>query len=135
MSSVPEYKKEFDAWNAIKQRLDTVRPSYFYEREVWWSHVGVNVGVEIDGKGTYFVRPVVVVKKFNKHSFLGLPVTLQNKTGKYHVPIHFENGLQRIVITSQLRLFDSCRLYKKYGTVSAGSFLEMKKAIRDFFEI
>jgi len=45
----------------------------FYEREVWWCITGVNVGVEIAGKHELFLRPVVVIRKFNKHMALIVP--------------------------------------------------------------
>ena len=46
-----------------------VYPS-FKEGELWWCSIGINVGVEIFGKGPDAVRPVVIFKKINKFLFL-----------------------------------------------------------------
>ena len=44
--------KDFDRWNKKKKALDAkAEPLYFHEGEIWWVHLGVNVGYEIDGKG------------------------------------------------------------------------------------
>ena len=41
-------EKEFDQWNKEKKEKDTgtMWPA-FYEREVWWAHVGINIGVKL----------------------------------------------------------------------------------------
>ncbi len=68
MDKTYSYKKEFDLWNS-KKKLFNGKPLskhfYFHEREVWWCGIGINIGVEIDGKNSDFERPVLVVKKFN----------------------------------------------------------------------
>jgi mRNA interferase MazF len=42
------------------------RPQIFKESDVWLCHVGDNVGFEEDDKGKKYLRPVVVVQKYNK---------------------------------------------------------------------
>jgi mRNA interferase MazF len=55
-------KKDFDRWNdkkkAVHDRRDTER-LFFRAHEIWWAHLGVNVGYEQDGTGPDFERPVV----------------------------------------------------------------------------
>jgi mRNA interferase MazF len=48
-------------------------PPLFKERDIWWVSIGVNVGFEEDGKHEKFLRPVLILKKFNKELFLGIP--------------------------------------------------------------
>lgn len=51
------YKKQFDLWNKKKKYVEARAHSenlYLHEREVWWCSVGVNIGVEIDGKNNVF---------------------------------------------------------------------------------
>ena len=48
---------------------ESTRP-LFKEGEIWWCGIGMNIGREIFGKGAKFIRPVVVLKKLNKDSFL-----------------------------------------------------------------
>jgi hypothetical protein len=44
-------QKDFDRWNKTKKKLNAeIEPLYFREGEIWWVHLGVNVGYEIDGK-------------------------------------------------------------------------------------
>src|SRR5437667_236634 len=62
--------KDFDRWNKTKKKLNAeVEPLYFREGEIWWVHLGVNIGYEIDGKRENFARPVIVLRKYNKYSF------------------------------------------------------------------
>ena len=68
--------KNFDEWNECKKNRDKNDIDiYFYEREIWWCAIGVNVGFEQDGKGERFARPVLIIRKFSKNVFLGVPLT------------------------------------------------------------
>src|SRR4051812_10972316 len=70
------YVKEFDKWNEKKKQIvyEKNRPGY-KEGDVWWIHLGLNVGYEMDGKGIRYERPVVVLKKYNEYSFLAVPLS------------------------------------------------------------
>jgi hypothetical protein len=68
-------EKDFDRWNKKKKILNSdAEPLYFREGEIWWVHLGVNVGYEMDGKQDNFARPVIILRKYNKYSFLALPL-------------------------------------------------------------
>lgn len=56
----------------------------FKEREIWWRSIGTNIGTEEDGKNAHFERPVLVLRKFNRDIFLGLPLTSTRKDHRYH---------------------------------------------------
>lgn len=73
-----EYEKDFDGWHPVKKGLDerTVIPT-FRRREIWWCSTGINVGVEQDGKNHHYERPVLVVCKFNRRLFWGIPLSTQ----------------------------------------------------------
>ena len=62
---------------------EKARP-FFHEGEVWFCALGVNVGFEQDGRGESFLRPIVVIKKFNQEVFWGLPLTKRQKQGQYY---------------------------------------------------
>lgn len=67
--------KDFDGWNILKQRIDSRVPAFHVkEREFWYVHLGINVGVEENGKGSDFKRPVLVMKKIG-NIFAVLPLT------------------------------------------------------------
>ena len=68
--------KRFDEWNDTKKTVHKkTEVAHFREREIYVSTLGSNVGFEQDGKGDDFVRPVLVVRKFSKYSFIGIPLT------------------------------------------------------------
>lgn len=101
------------------------RHIFFKEGEIWWCSVGINVGVEIFGKNADFARPVIIFKKFNDNSFLGIPLTTQPKQGVWHVSFMHADKKQYANF-SQIRTFDSGRLINKVGVLSDGNFQEMQ---------
>ena len=72
--------------------------------------MGINIGNELDGKNEFFNRPVLVLRKFNRFIFYGIPLSSKIKEDNpYYVPIHVK-GRTVSAIISQMRLFDSKRL-------------------------
>ena len=122
--------KDFNGWNNIKQGFDKLeRLPAFKEREVWWCAVGVNVGSEIYGKGKEFVRPVLVLRKFGKYSFLGIPFTSKRKEGSYFYPVSF-HGVNGSALLAQQRVFDCRRLKDRMGLLTWKQFAEIQKATK-----
>ncbi|MEN9921718.1 MAG: hypothetical protein RLZZ517_696 [Candidatus Parcubacteria bacterium] len=123
--------KDFDNWNEIKKESETnTQFKFFKPRQIWWIRLGCNIGHEQDGKGKYFERPVLVIRKFNNRIFFGVPLTTKIKDNKFYVQIIDEQGTTRCGIISQLRLFDVSRLREKICFIDKKSFEEIKKAIR-----
>jgi len=106
--------KRFLEWVGLKEKLHEQkhRPPLFKEGEIWWCYTGENVGIEMNGKGEQFTRPIFVFKKYDKYSFLGLPLTTKTKVGTWYVPIRFGEKDQ-IVVLVQGRVFDYRRLKEK----------------------
>jgi mRNA interferase MazF len=120
-------------WWRINILLKDKRPNHlFKESEIWWCSIGLNVGVEIYGKGRDFARPVVIFKKFNSQSFLGIPLTTQIKEGRWYAMILF-GGKERRAILSQVRTFDAKRLLRKMGTLDNDSFQSVQNRFIDFY--
>jgi len=117
-------QKDFDNWNEEKKKTDKndVGLIIFYEREVWWCITGVNVGVEIDGKHELFLRPVVVIRKFNKHMALIVPTTTQNNDNKYHFSVSGEDEKIYNSCLSQIRSISSKRLFRKIGMIKSEDY-------------
>jgi mRNA-degrading endonuclease toxin of MazEF toxin-antitoxin module len=109
------------------------RKTLFNEGEIWWCHIGMNVGVEIYGKGTGFTRPVVVFKKFGTHSFLGIPLTTQKKEGSWYVSCMC-GGKERRAVLNQIRTLDSRRLTKKIGALGVSNFQKIKDQFLIFYD-
>jgi hypothetical protein len=129
-----DFPKDFDGW--ISKKKDThykiSTPPLFKERDIWWVSVGVNVGFEEDGKNGNFVRPVLVIKKFNRELFLGIPMSTKLKDNKYYVPVTVKNETVS-VMTSQLRVFSSKRIWNKLSELDEGDFFRVLEEVSKFF--
>jgi mRNA interferase MazF len=127
--------KDFDHWNSIKKHIQNRKDSegvYFREREVWWAQLGVNVGFEQDGKGELVQRPALILRKFNKHVMLVLPLSTKHKPGnQYYFRFMCPDGAERSAILSQIRLIDIKRLNEKMFVVDEATFETIKKATLD----
>lgn len=111
--------KRFLEWMGLKEKLHNKehKPPLFKEGEVWWCYWGENIGIEINGKNNQFTRPVFILKKYDKYSFLGLPLSTKIKTGTWYVNIQF-TGLDQTISLSQGRVFDYKRLKEKVGEMN-----------------
>lgn len=89
------------------------------------------MGFEQDGRGVQFLRPVIVLKKFNKELFWGIPLTKNEKVGKYYKSFLLK-GNTSTAILSQFRLIDAKRLKYKIGDIAAVDLAEIKTKIRQF---
>ncbi|OGG63381.1 hypothetical protein A3C21_02930 [Candidatus Kaiserbacteria bacterium RIFCSPHIGHO2_02_FULL_59_21] len=125
-------KKDFQKWHDKKEKIHTGRPYVFFqEREVWFCSLGANVGYEQDGSGDEFLRPVVIVKKFNTEICFAVPLTKGKKKEKpYYFTFSFRPRVQSTGILSQMRLIDAKRLRYKVGTISEKAFGVLKAKIR-----
>jgi mRNA interferase MazF len=118
--------KDFDAWNSVKKQLHkTDKIPEFKEREIWWCAIGVNLGYEEDGKNKNFERPILVVRKFNRWLFVGLPLTSQNKQNQFHYKLPSYNDIQSSVILSQARTLSAKRLVRRVRFVEPALFADI----------
>lgn len=122
----------FDEWTKIKKVTQhNTRIVYFHPREIWFIRIGENIGFEQSGKGHEFLRPVVILKKFNKRVFWAVLLTTVRKDGRYYFPIENSGGKRATAVLSQVRLTDAKRLRYKIGDVDVETFQNMKKAISE----
>lgn len=125
--------KDFSNWIKLKEKLhkSTHQSPYFKEREIWWCSIGENIGNEINGKNEHFSRPILVVRKLDKYSFLGIPLTSNKKVGSWYVSItHGKNTSTAVV--SQIRHFDYKRLDKIMATLDEADFDRVMLALSAF---
>lgn len=113
-------------WSDRKESLKNTnhKPPYFKEREVWWCALGDNIGTEINGKGEFLRRPVIIVRKLDKYSFVGVPLTSKSKKGTWYVSIVC-SGLGNTAVVSQIRSLDYRRLDKKMFVLDRITFLSI----------
>lgn len=121
--------KDFDKWNHFKKNLTNEEKSLlFQERDVWWCSIGINVGHEQDGKGDKFNRPVLILKKFNKQLFWGVPLTSQIKDNLHYY--YFElNNKQQCAMLTHLRLYDAHRLGNRMNRLPNEHFKIIKEKL------
>jgi mRNA interferase MazF len=121
-------ENDFDRWNDKKKQLNAdIEPLYFRDGDIWWAHLGVNIGYEIDGKQVNFARPVIMLRKYNKYSFLALPLTTRDSSRPYKLPVGDVAGKQAFAVVSQLRNIDSRRLYQKIRWLPPEVLLGIRK--------
>jgi mRNA interferase MazF len=124
--------KEFDKWNELKKNIhatNSVRS--FKERDIFHTKLGSNIGFEQDGKGNHFIRPVVIIKKFSKDTFLGIPLSTTSNRGSYYFEFSFTDKCLSVALLTQIRLFDAKRLLNKVGIMEKEDHEKLKKAIKN----
>ncbi|HEX7655089.1 MAG TPA: type II toxin-antitoxin system PemK/MazF family toxin [Verrucomicrobiae bacterium] len=95
---------------------------------MWWCALGANIGAEANGKHDHFERPVLILKKFNKEMFWGVPLTSKPKQPQFHSLVSHEAGQSWVALT-QLKTFSTKRLLRRVGMVSADDFEYVQKRI------
>jgi len=127
--------KDFDKWNDRKKEIEKKnidKPKVmFCDRSVWWCATGVNIGDEQDGKGENFERPVLILRKFNKYIFLGIPLTTKQKNLKLPFYIKLKGAkIESTAILSQIKLFSSKRLLREIEIIKPKLFKQVKKQLK-----
>ena len=122
----------FEKWNILKQKSNFSKKIIgIKERDILFLKMGQNIGYEQDGKGEEFLRPVVVLKKFNKNMFLGIALTTQKKENVYHFEFQYKNKSDRVItnsaILSQVKMYDTKRVKYKAGMINIEDFKTMYK--------
>ena len=87
---ISHYIKLIQEWCRLKIVLwNNQSKVVFKQGDIWWCSLGMNVGEEMFGKGAKFTRPVLIFRKCTSNSFLGLPLTTQEKQGSWYAKITF----------------------------------------------
>ena len=129
-----KFIKNFVDWLLIKGNIDKTshKPPFFNEGEIWWCYVGENIGNEISGKGCNFTRPILIIKKLDKFSFIGIPLTTKYKYGTWY--FNFEiNGINNYAILSQVRYCNYRRMDKILFTLDTELLILIKSKFMDLF--
>ncbi len=114
-------KKHFDEWSKKKKEIHySHSPPLYHEREIWWLAIGENIGAEINGKGTDFLRPVLIIRKYG-NLFFGVPLSSQIHQGMWYDQFEYKNKLQ-CALLSQASTFSANRLRYKMGRMPMLSF-------------
>jgi mRNA interferase MazF len=122
--------KDYDDWNLHKKRIEESESSKtFYEREVWRVKFGLNIGSEINGRHEFYLRPAIVIRKFNKDMLLVVPTTTQDKNNKYYLDVEgVEDKIYKSCV-SQIKTISSKRLLRKIDTINKNDYLNLLNII------
>ena len=119
------HTKRFDEWNTVKKIINEKRGPLCKAKEIWYAHVGHNVGDEEDGKGNEFRRPVLVLKKINNNLFLGVPLSSKQKNHPYYIRYDIPDRFCGSALASQLRVFDAKRLIRRMAKLPHEEFIRI----------
>lgn len=123
----------FETWNNLKQQTHSQnhKPPFVNVGDIWWTHIGHNIGYEINGKGKRFVRPVIVLHKLNAYIFLCVPLTSANKSGSWYVSFSFQDKIS-VACLHQIRVIDYRRFADKFGEADEQ---DLKKTQKGFYSL
>lgn len=120
-------------WCKIKIPLSEKKFSILFNGgEIWWCHIGMNVGEEEFGHGPEFIRPVLIFKKFSQNSFLGLPLSGHEKEGNWYFSL-FVVDRKASVMFNQARVFDKRRLANRMVTMMDDDFLKVQAKFKEIY--
>ena len=120
----------FDDWSIQAQALhQQSKRHHYHEREVWWAHLGKNIGWEQNGSGQEFLRPVLVIRKFRHELCWIVPVTQTIRSGRYYFELDAKKCRGQLILT-QLKAVDSVRLVKKIERLDQPQFDQIRMSIR-----
>ena len=124
-------QKDFDKWNTTKKLLhDEGRNLIYHQGEIWWCHLGINIGFEEDGTGKNAERPVVIIRRFNPQLCWVIPLTTSLKKNPYYVSAGNVDGIPASAIISQMRPVDTKRLINLIGMMEHTLFYPIKQAAK-----
>lgn len=123
--------KDYSQWHTLKTAIhnEKKRP-HFHEREIWFSSLGANIGFEQDGRGSDYLRPLIILRKFNNEICLVLPLTKNHKKGTHYFSFSYQDNFISTAILSQIRLIDVKRLEYKSGSISKVDFAQLKQKLK-----
>ena len=124
-------EKDYDVWHRKKSRLNNIaKPPFFREREIWFCHLGANIGIEEDGRGSDFLRPAVIIRQFNHDASWVIPLTRKKGETRHYFELLSDSRGPSFAILSQIRLIDARRLSYRIGVLSEEQFLKLKENLK-----
>lgn len=128
-------KKNFDEWNRKKKLLEKQKKKFLFKTgDIWWCSVGINVREESCGKGAEFQRPVLILKKLSNSSFIGIPLSTQEKTGTWFIEITIADK-RRWALLYQVRMFSTNRFQRRLATLDDTDFNRVKEKLDALLEL
>ncbi len=127
---IHQFIKNFSLWAILKPKLDNKLSTILIkERDIVWCSIGENIGDEESGKGDLFLRPVLVIRKFNSNLFFVTPLTTKIKDNPYYVKYTL-HGIEYSAMISQIRVIDRKRMRNKVAKIDKTDYHKICNAIK-----
>jgi len=124
-------EKNFIEWNNEKENIDNKKNlRTFREWEIWYISMWKNIWFEENWKWDLFLRPVLILKKFNKNIFIWIPLTTVPKNDIFHYCFEWTSWKISYAILSQIRLYDSKRFFRKIWGIKFSDMKNLKEKIK-----
>lgn len=116
----------FDSWNQLKQNIhQQEKKIYFREGQIWWIHIGVNIGTEIHGKEDKFLRPCLILNKTSSKKIFVIPLSSQHK--KQNFFFLDSNNTKQSAIFHEAKYIDTKRLLRKKSKITNQELQKIKQ--------
>jgi len=126
------YPDTYDRWNSHKKKVQSKeRKLHIKNSEIYFVSIGQNIGYESYGKDESFLRPVIVLKKLSKNTFVGIPLTSREKAGSYYFTFSYKNDKTSTAMLNQIRVFDTKRIVYKSGFMKKDTFSILQKKLSE----
>lgn len=129
-----EFLKSFLDWFNLKPKLDIKnhKPPFVSQGQVWWCHLGENIGTEISGKSDKFTRPVIILQKLSHFNYLIIPTSTKIKEGSWFI-FFIHKNVEMVACLHQIRVVDYRRLDNKIGFLDKQYFDKIKEGFNNLF--
>ena len=128
--------KKYDDWNRVKKKINEKETLITYkERDIFWANIGENIGFEQNGKGSDFMRPILVFRKFTNKMFLGVPLSTQLRDGSFFFQFQFLEDKRSTALLVQAKMFDVKRLDRRIGMINKDDFANMEVKMKKLMKL
>jgi len=125
-------KNIYNKWNTLKNEINFRNINFFpKEREVWVCTLGKNVGYEQNGSGDEFIRPCMVLKKFNNKMFWVIPLSSKQKEYDFYFNFMDREYKKVSLIISQLRLISVNRFNRRMYELDLEIYNKVKNKVKN----
>lgn len=129
---------EFDTWNEQKREIDRSTFDRKHgqplpkQRGVWMCRFGKKIGVEMNGGGSNFSRPALVIKRFNHEQYWVVPLSTRQKPLDFYLNFTEKSGQPASAVLSQMRLVSVKRMKRFMYTMPEETFDEVRTRLRRY---
>jgi mRNA interferase MazF len=126
--------QELQSWLFVSTKIsiNISYPPFVKEGQIWWAHIGENIGSEINGKSENFTRPVIIFTKLSKYTFLVIPCSTKIKEGSWFVKFR-HNSMEQVAVLSQIRIIDGSRLKQFIGDIDQKDFADITTGFKNLY--